>query len=356
MFQLRDRISAFEKLGRFMGQVGEKSPDEDLARINEYFLEGLHQVVREAGLYNNWFTPENVHYAFAQWSDALKEGNIKEWIGRYGEELFESNPPKTVAVVMAGNIPLVGFHDFLSILISGNKILVKPSADDNKLLPFLAQVLVAIERRFAELIVFADGKISGFDAVIATGSDNSGRYFEHYFGKYPHIIRKNRTSISILAGDEDEETLKKLGEDVFRYFGLGCRNVSKIFLPRGFDLDRLFGAFYGYSGVIDNKKYSNNYDYNRAVLMMEKEDFRENGFMIIKYSEALHAPVSVVYVEEYDNREGLLNMLEGFEDKLQCVVTELSEVENRVGFGTSQQPQLWDYADDVDTIRFLRSV
>ena len=189
MLALRDRISAFEKLGRFMGQVREKSMDDDLQRINEYFLEGLHQVIREAELYNNWFTPENVHYAFAQWSDALSESNLHQWVNRYPSDHFENEESRTIAVVMAGNIPLVGFHDFLSILISGHKILVKPSADDNKMLPYLAQVLVAIERNFAERISFADGKITDFDAVIATGSDNSARYFDYYFGKYPHIIR-----------------------------------------------------------------------------------------------------------------------------------------------------------------------
>lgn len=356
MLQLRERISAFEKLGRFMGQVREKSGDEDLRRINEYFLEGLHQVIREAELYNNWFTPENVHYAFEQWSEALREANLREWIRQYPEDHFEQDSPKTIAVVMAGNIPLVGFHDFLSILISGHKVLVKPSADDNKLLPYLSQVLVAIERGFAEMISFADGKITDFHAVIATGSDNSARYFEYYFGKYPHIIRKNRTSVAVLNGEEDEESLVKLGEDIFRYFGLGCRNVSKIFIPRNYDLDRLFGAFYRFSGVIDNKKYGNNYDYNRAVLMMEKEDFLENGFMIIRKSEALQAPVSVVFVEEYDDESEVSEKIDACSDDLQCVVAAMPGIEQGIPFGTTQQPQLWDYADNIDTIRFLRSV
>lgn len=356
MLNLRERISAFEKLGRFMGQVREKSGDEDLRRINEYFFEGLQQVIREAELYNNWFTPENVHYAFAQWSDVLTEAKLKEWVEQYPEDHFEQEQPKTIAVVMAGNIPLVGFHDFLSILLSGHRVLVKPSADDNKLLPFLAQVLVAIERGFAERISFADGKITDFEAVIATGSDNSARYFEYYFGKYPHVIRKNRTSVAVLQGGEDEDVLVRLGEDVFRYFGLGCRNVSKIFIPRNYDLDKLFGAFYAYSGVIDNKKYGNNYDYNRAVLMMEKQEFLENGFMIIRKSESLQAPVSVVFVEEYEDRAALSEKIKALEGVLQCVVAELPELKQAIPFGTTQQPQLWDYADGIDTIHFLRSV
>ena len=356
MLKLRDRISAFEKLGRFMGQVREKSTDNDLERINDYFYGGLQQVIREAGLYNNWFTPDNVHYAFAQWSSLLTEEKLKEWTGRYPNDHFENDQSKTIAVVMAGNIPLVGFHDFLSILLSGHKVLVKPSADDNKLLPFIAQVLVAIERSFAELISFADGRITDFDAVIATGSDNSARYFEYYFSRYPHIIRRNRTSAAILTGSEKEETLVKLGEDIFRYFGLGCRNVSKIFIPHNYDLNRLFGAFFGFSGVIDNKKYGNNYDYNRAVLMMEKQDFLENGFMIIRKSESLQAPVSVVFVEEYADLDEVLHKVKVCGDSLQCIVSELPELEKSIPFGTTQQPELWDYADDIDIIRFLSSV
>lgn len=356
MFNLQERISAFETLGRFMGQVSGKLPDEDLVKINEFFLEGMHEVIREAGLYNNWFSPENVHYAFSSWSEALGSDRLQKWVAGYPSDHFEGDPGKTVAVIMAGNVPLVGFHDFISILLTGNRVLAKPSSDDNKLLPFLAQVLVAIDRRFAERIVFADGRIKGFDAVIATGSDNSARYFEHYFGKYPHIIRKNRSSVAVLNGEEDEQSLVKLGEDVFRYFGLGCRNVSKVYLPKGYDLNRLFKAFFGYSGVIDNKKYGNNYDYNRAVLMMEKEDFLENGFMIMKPSEALHAPVSVLYTEEYEDIDELAQDLKKLEDKLQCIVSETGKIDSAISFGTTQQPQLWDYADNIDTIGFLHSV
>lgn len=356
MFQLRDRISAFERLGRFMGQLRERSDDTDLSKVNEYFYDGLVETIQQAGLYNNWFTADNVHFALDQWSEALRLSNIEEWISQYPDDHFENDGKRSIAVIMAGNIPLVGFHDFLSILLSGHKILVKPSTDDNKLLPFLAQVLVAIDQRFAERIVFADGRLTGFDAIIATGSDNSSRYFEYYFSKYPHVIRQNRTSVSVLNGDEDEVALVKLGEDIFRYFGLGCRNVSKIYVPEAYDLDRLFKAFYGFKQVVDNQKYGNNYDYNRAVLMMESEDFLENGFMIMKRSENLHAPVSVVYIEEYTNKNHLKEQLNLVKDKLQCVISVEPEYEGAIPFGTSQQPQLWDYADDVDTIRFLRSV
>ena len=356
MFPLSERISAFEKLGRFMGQLNEKSQDPELQKLNQFFHEGFQDVIQEAGLYNNWFTKDNVNYALRQWSASLTEEQLNQWVDRYPADHFENDASKTVAVVMAGNIPLVGFHDFVSVLMSGHRLLAKPSSDDSKLLPFLAQVLVAIDRRFAERIKLADGQIKKFDAVIATGSNNSARYFDYYFGKYPHIIRKNRTSIGVVSGLENEEQLKRLGEDVFRYFGLGCRNVSKIYVPRGYDPDKLFGAFFDFQGVIENKKYSNNYDYHRAVLMMEKEQFLENGFMIIKPSEKLQAPVSVVYTEEYDKPGDLNQLIDRERQQIQCVVAEMPEIDDAISFGSSQQPRLWDYADNVDTIRFLRSV
>lgn len=353
MLDIAARISAFETLGRFIGQYDSEKQDEDLQKINSYFLDGFRQTIVEAGLYNNWFTKDNVEFALQQWSQALTRENLEEWIAKYPSDKFNPAEPKTIAIIMAGNIPLVGFHDFLSVLITGNKVLAKPSTDDDKLLPFLAQILVAIDKRFADYITLATGQLKEFDAVIATGSDNSSRYFEHYFGKYPNIIRKNRTSVAVLTGEESEETMLQLGEDVFRYFGLGCRNVSKIFLPQGYDIDKVFKAFFNFSHVIDNKKYSNNYDYNRAIFLMEKHDFLENGFVIIKENESLHAPAAVVYKEEYSSIAELNEKLASFEDQLQCIVSADENVNNRLPFGKAQQPQLWDYADKVDTISFL---
>lgn len=356
MLDVATRISAFEKLGRFIGQYKEESKDEDLKKLNEYFLPGLRQTIHEAGIYNNWFTPDNVEYALQQWSDALQQKNIESWVAKYSDDHFETESPLSVALIMAGNIPLVGFHDFITVLLCGHKALVKPSSDDDKLLPFIAQVLVAIERKFATYITFANGQIKEFDAVIATGSDNSARYFERYFGKYPNLIRKNRTSVAVLNGEESEEQLQALGWDVFRYFGLGCRNVSKIFLPEGYDIDKIFKAFYSFGDVIQNKKYGNNYDYNRAIFMLEKQEFLENGFVIIKESESLHAPAAVIYRESYSDLESLNHKLKELEDQLQCVVSINKVVEDSVLPGHAQQPQLWDYADKVDTVAFLNSI
>ena len=207
----------------------------------------------------------------------LSEDQLKVWSSAY-----ELEGGKRVAIIMAGNIPLVGFHDLLSVLISGHTALVKMSSDDNQLLPIIVEALKTIEPNFADKIYFTEDKMENFDAVIATGSDNSARYFEHYFGKYPNIIENREASVAILDGSESEEELKGLASDVFQYFGLGCRSVSKVFLPKDYDLNLLFNAFYAHKEVIDNKKYANNYDYNKAVYLMGQHDITENGFLIMK--------------------------------------------------------------------------
>lgn len=355
MFDLAARISAFDTLGRFLGQIHEKDESADLARLNDFFWEPYQKAIVEAGLYNNWFTNDNVKFALSQWAKSLSRENLEKWVSRYNEDYF-TNETRTIAIIMAGNIPMVGFHDFLSVLMSGHKVLVKPSSDDSKLLPFIAQVLVAIDKRFAGYIAFADGQIRDFDAVIATGSNNSARYFDYYFGKYPNIIRKNRTSVAVLKGDEEEGELKRLGEDIFRYFGLGCRNVSKLYLPRDFDLNRLFAAFYDYKDVIENTKYANNYDYNRAISLMEKHEFLENGFLILKKEKAFHAPVAVLHYERYDDPDKVVQDLHARKEELQCVVSRLDKLENSILPGETQQPALWDYADNLDTIAFLKAV
>tara|TARA_R110002072_G_scaffold38347_8_gene111212 strand:+ start:135 stop:1205 length:1071 start_codon:yes stop_codon:yes gene_type:complete len=356
MLELSRRIFAFETLGRFLSQFNEERKDEDLQKLNKYFLEEYRQTITQSGIYNNWFSKDNVEFALQQWSEALSKENLEQWVNNYSEDHFNNDGSKRVAVIMAGNLPLVGFHDFLSVLLSGHKILIKPSSEDMKLLPFIAQILVAIEKSFAFYIEFAEGKIENFDGVIATGSDNSSRYFEYYFSKYPNIIRKNRTSIAVLNSKETEEEMHLLGEDVFRYFGLGCRNVSKIYFPKGFNKDRIFEAFFPYKEVIDNNKYANNYDYNRAIFLLEKHDFYENGFVILKESENLHAPGAVVYFEEYESISSLKKRLDPLKEQLQCVVANENIIGESVKFGESQKPKLWDYADHLDTIKFLRTV
>lgn len=357
MLSLQQRINSFDILGRFLSQFKEDRSDADLQKLNQYFLKEYRTVIKDAELFNHWFSEDNLEFALTEWSQALSRDQLEAWTSRYEADFFEHDRhEKKVAIIMAGNIPLVGLHDLVSVLIAGHKALVKPSSDDAKLIPFLCQMLVAIHPDFAQLIELADGNLQNFDGVIATGSTNSSRYFESYFGKYPHIIRKNRSSVAVLDGSESQGQLELLGEDIFRYFGLGCRNVSKAYIPKDFDIQRLFEAFYKFQPVGDNAKYGNNYDYNRAIYLMEHHDFFENGFFIIKEDERIHAPVSVLHVERYESIDTVKFELKEKAEDLQVIVSEAPQLEEAVGFGESQRPKLWDYADNVDTLAFLRSL
>jgi hypothetical protein len=252
---------------------------------------------------------------------------------------------------MAGNIPLVGFHDFLSILISGHHVLVKQSSNDKHLLPFLAKYLEHVEPEFKNRIQFTESKLEHFDAVIATGSDNTSRYFEYYFKDKPSIIRKNRNSIAVLTGNESEDQLKALSDDVFRYYGLGCRNVSKLYVPKNYDFDAFFKAMYSWHPIIHENKYANNYDYNKAVYLMSEFKMLENGFLMLKEDENFSSPIATLFYEHYESLDELKNTLKRKKDQIQCVVSD-GFIEDEVKFGQTQLPNLWDYADGVDTITF----
>jgi len=346
---LSQRINAFEQLGNFMRQFSTDSFEKQTEVYNDIFFDQVQEEITKSVNRNSWFTLDNVIFAFKSWSESLTQSNLEHWTKPYQ---FNNNQPKTIGLIMAGNIPLVGFHDFLSVLISGHKALVKLSSNDQKLLPILAQYLQKMEPEFKDFITFTEQKLENFDAVIATGSNNSARYFEYYFGKYPHIIRKNRNSVAILTGNETDEELELLGEDVFRYFGLGCRSVSKIFIPKNYDLDKLFKAFYPYHTLIDYKKYSNNYDYNKAVYLMSLYKIHDNGFLILKEDHSYASPIASLFYEYYESLDLLMNKISAKRDQIQCVIANAT-IENTIPFGTSQIPNLWDYADDVDTIEFL---
>ncbi|MCM2301837.1 MAG: acyl-CoA reductase [Flavobacteriaceae bacterium] len=347
---LAQRISAFEQLGNFMRQFSTDSFEKQKNVLyNDTFFETVQEEIYIAVNRNAWFTLDNVIFAFKSWSESLTQSNLEHWTKSYQ---FYNNQPKTIGLIMAGNIPLVGFHDFLAVLISGHKALVKLSSNDQKLLPILAQYLQIIEPEFKDFITFIEQKIENFDAVIATGSNNSARYFEYYFGKYPHIIRKNRNSVAILTGNETDVELELLGEDVFRYFGLGCRSVSKIFIPKNYDLDKLFKAFYPFHTLLDYKKYSNNYDYNKAVYLMSLFKIYDNGFLVLKEDKSYASPIASLFYEYYDTLDSLNNKFESEQDQIQCIISN-STIKNSIPFGSSQKPNLWDYADEVDTIEFL---
>ena len=346
---LQQRINAFVKLGEFLGQF---SIDGIIKKggilHNDLFFDGFNHQIKLASESNGWFTRDNMLYAFTGWSKELVRSNIEKWLSPYP---FTNTSPKRIGVIMAGNIPLVGFHDFLSVLISGHMVLVKQSSNDKHLLPFISKYLEFVEPQFKGRIYFTEDKLENFDAVIATGSDNTARYFEYYFRNKPSIIRKNRNSIAILTGNETDEQLKALSNDIFRYYGLGCRSVSKLFVPRSYDFDAFFNAMYDWHPIIQEAKYANNYDYNKAVYLMSEFDMLENGFLLRKEDENYGSPIATIFYEYYESIDQLRSKLERDNEKIQCIVADGFD-ENEVKFGQTQLPKLWDYADGIDTISF----
>lgn len=345
MINIEDRINAFVKLGNLL-----KSLDSTVDS-GDYLLKTLNKQIEESHLYNPWFTIENVKYAISSLANSLDESKIRKWLGAY--DISQITESKRVGVVMAGNIPLVGFFDFLCVLISGNRFYGKLSSDDPKLLPAIAEVLISIEPEFKEQIEFTEGKLKGFDAIIATGSNNTARYFEYYFGKYPHIIRKNRNGVAVFTGNESDAELLEFGKDLFMYFGMGCRSVSKVFVPVGYKFDGLFEAIEGYSAAMDQFKYKNNYEYYKSIYLINKVPHLDNGFLLVKQDIVYPSPPSVLYYEEYEDISILRNRLKLDQEQIQCVVCNSSQIPNVVPLGQAQNPELWDYADGVDTIKFL---
>ena len=350
---LQERINAFVKLGEFFNQfLDETVNNKVINNADSKFTEGFKHQVKIVKEHNGWFTKDNINYSVLNWSKALTEININQWIEKYS---FNDVSEKTIAIIMAGNIPLVGFHDFISVLISGHRVLVKQSSNDKQLLPFLAKYLEHIEPSFKGKIEFTNDKLENFDAVIATGSDNTARYFEYYFKDKPSIIRKNRNSAAVLTGSETSDDLQALSNDIFRYFGLGCRNVSKLFVPRGYNFDDFFKAIYDWNPIINGSKYANNYDYNKAVYLMSEYNLLDNGFMMLKEDESYASPIATLFYEYYDTIGELETKLEKDKPKIQCIVTKAFE-DNSVSFGKTQEPQLWEYADNVDTIDFFNKI
>jgi len=341
-------LKAFVQLGELMRALGSGEAYSGYSiGITEKEYESLNQLIIRKKVHNGWFTEENVRKSVLALGKELTSEKLNDWLEPYDYTDY----PKTVSVIMAGNIPLVGFHDFMCVLFSGNKIIAKLSSEDKHLLPALTEVLLKFEPRLAERISFSHGPMKGFDAVIATGSNNSFTYFESYFGKYPHIFRKNRTSVAVLNGTETEEELKALGKDLFDYFGLGCRNVSQLFIPETFDLDNFFKAILPYNEVIYNKKYGNNYDYNKAVFLLNKENLLDNNFVLLHENDALFSPLSVINYKRYQNVEELQEFIISRQEDIQLVVGK-----NYIPFGEAQCPRLNDYADGVDTMKWLNEL
>ncbi len=323
-----------------------------LTKLGDYMLsgeEGWVAAVEKAGRENGWFTPEFTDAAIKNIATSfLKKEKLENWAETY-QLPAQTQIPRKIGIVMAGNIPLVGFHDFLSVFITGHKAIIKPSSKDQVLIKHLVGKLIEWEPVLANQIEFSE-MLKGCDAYIATGSNNTSRYFEYYFGKYPHIIRRNRTSAAILTGEETETEISKLADDVYQYFGLGCRNVTKIYVPQGYDFVPLLEVFRKYNYLADHHKYKNNYDYNLALLILNKKFYMTNGSVLLVEEPGLFSPISQLNYEFYADKNSLAEQLLQNPD-LQCLVSK-----NHIPFGGAQSPLLTDYADGTDTMAFLRNL
>jgi hypothetical protein len=346
MLSIEKRIVAFVKLGSIL-----KSFVGNLFETVDRHSRQINNLIAESHIYNPWFTEKNVQHAIHSLGSSLEENKIRKWLQAY--DLGNVKESKRVGVVMAGNIPLVGFHDFLCVLISGHKFIGKLSSDDHKLLPAIAEILVDLEPGFKEQIDFTEDKLQGFDAIIATGSNNTSRYFEYYFGKYPNIIRKNRNGVAVFTGNETKAELAEFGKDLFLYFGMGCRSVSKVFVPAGYKFDYFFEAIEGYQPVIDQFKYKNNYDYYKSIYLINIIPHFDNGFLLVKQDNSYSSPPSVLFYEEYEDILTLRNRLMVEKEQIQCVVSNTNDIADTITFGQAQNPDLWEYADGVDTMKFL---
>jgi len=332
-----ERIAAFAALGGFLSG-------------NSTDLEGA---VRRAALLNPWYTKENTRKQLKAIAGNLTADKLHAWLLPYPD--LDSG--RSVGLVLAGNIPLVGFHDILAVLLSGCRAQIKTSSDDAGLTAFVLDALQKIEPRFAPKIDLVD-KLHDFDLIIATGSDNSSRYFQHYFGHKPHIIRRNRNSVGILDGNESKTDLEALGEDIFAYFGMGCRSVSKLYFPKNYDITVFFGALEKFVSVKDHHKYANNYDYNKAIYLINGDRHFDNGFLLLKADAGLASPLATVFYEEYEDLAEVARTLNAQADKIQCLASQ-SGIQTAVPtfpFGQGQCPGLSDYADGVDTLAFLFSI
>ena len=334
---LQQRINRLIALGKFCREP-ELLPD---------FRKGVDEVTAE----NPWFTYETITYALKAWGKALTTENINNFVSKY-PGLKDSEGGKRIGVVMAGNIPMVGLHDMICVVLSGNTFVGKLSSKDT-ILPKLIKSILILGCDLDKQIIFTSDKLNDIDAIIATGSNNSSKYFNYYFGKYPNIIRGNRSSVAIIDNNTSIEELKKLADDLYMHWGLGCRNVSKLFIHKSITIKEVIKHFEKYSYVTSHNKYANNYDYNKAIFTMNNLPFEDNGFSLFLKNEGFDSPISCIYYEKFDNRKNLENRLLNEKDNLQCIVSNYNIDNISIPFGQSQTPNLWDYADGIDTMEFL---
>lgn len=339
------RVLGLNRLSDYIKQFLSKNPED----YNENDAE-FEQILRKSEIENPWFTIDNQKYALQQWSDLLTESNLQNWLKNYSP----SGTSKKVGLILAGNIPLVGFHDVIAVILSNHIPMIKLSSKDKLMIPFLLKKW----KEFSEGNIkfeFVE-RLEDFDAVIATGSNNTARYLEYYFKNHLSIIRKNRTSVAVLKGDETEEVLQLLAEDIFRYFGLGCRNVTRIFIPENFVIDRLFESFLEFKEIINHNKYANNYDYNRAIYLLNQDKFWDNNFVMLKEDNKLFSPLSVINFSRYSSLDDVKAFISENEGDIQCVVAKEEIGIDSIRFGEAQNPGLDTYADNIDTMKFLEVI
>ena len=343
---INSRIKLLSKLGRFFSDYLKKNNNE----FDEIIFRNVDKKIEEVKHQNSFFDLDNIKNCFAYWAQNLNEKNLKKL-----ELNYKSENSKNILIIMAGNIPLVGFHDFLCVFICGHKSIIKKSSKDSVLYNLIFKLLLSWEPKFENCFTIVERVNLEIDAVIATGNNSSTHFFEKYFKKYPKIIRKNRNSVAILNGNESQKDLKKLMKDIFLYYGLGCRSVSKIFIPKDYNLDKIFKASIDWKKLINNNSYYNNYNYNKSVFLLNSEKFYDNGLVILKESKKLGSPISVLYYEKYDSLDKLKKYLDANQDKLQCIVSN-NLVKNSTKFGMTQSPALQEFADNVNTVDFLLKV
>ncbi len=349
---LNERIEAFSRLGNILIDKDNYQNNNSFPHLSDV-LKKWENCINNEYIYNSWFIPEFIQEAIKGIIFMLNKDKLQQWTALY-PDLKNKTTSNRIGVIMAGNIPMVGFHDFLCVLLAGDVFIGKLSSNDKHLLPLLAEILCVIEPRFKKSIVFTEGKIQSIDKIIATGSNNSMRYFDFYFSKYPSILRSHCNSIAILNGNENKSDLQALSNDISLYFGLGCRSISKLYVPHGYDFTPLFTHLNRFKPIFEmHNAYMNNLEYQKTVHLINRIPFLDQGIWLFKEHTSLASPISIVHYEYYDKPHRIYENLAAQSEELQCKVCYTVKDNDCIGFGQAQYPDLWDYANKKDTIAFL---
>ena len=347
---MTNRIQALINLGHQLGYFKDKKLLDELPK-NPFFEKG-RQIIEMAKHYNPWFLEDQVIFSLQSWAIALTSENLLKWTNENPHN--SSIQPKKIGLILAGNIPLVGFHDIISVFISGHIAQIKLSSQDKHLIPWLIDEIILQNEDFSKQFEYSE-RLTDFDAIIATGNNNSAHYFDFYFSKVPNIIRHNRNSVAVLTGEESIQDLALLGQDIFQYFGLGCRNVTKIFVPNNYNFETFFEAIKPFEYLMIYEKYANNYDYNKAVFLMSLIKFLDNGFLTLKEDNKFASPISTLFYSYYDSLDDINQTLNFYKNEIQCIVSNINSP-SFTPFGQTQKPNLWDYADNINTLAFLNQL